>query len=181
MRSCFCVFQKRFLCFGFLHPTVNSIQYTFQQAFFALWCFCLTFKCCGVLNNFRHYFYEKAFKNPLKIIFKKLWLCILKLLPMKYLLRFLLDLIIISLFSIFTYYVLLVFHALHFYACFVNISVYILSKILIRLSNFFDTNSFVLVNVNVDDENGMHRDLVTHNNFINYKVLPAFNFDFIDS
>ena len=33
--------------------------------------------------------------------------------------------------------------------------------------------------VNVDVENAVHSDLVICNNFINYKLLPAFNFDFI--
>ena len=56
---------------------------------------------------------------------------------------------------------------------FVNISVYILTKIPIRLSNSFYTNNFV------DVENAMHNDLVTCNNLINYKVLLAFDFDFL--
>ena len=33
---------------------------------------------------------------------------------------------------------------------------------------------------NVDVENAMHSNLVTRINFINYKVVPNINFDFID-
>ena len=57
----------------------------------------------------------------------------------------------------------------------VNISVYILSEISIRLSNLFYTSNFIFVDV----ENAMRSGLVTCNNFINYKVLPALGFDFI--
>ena len=57
---------------------------------------------------------------------------------------------------------------------------YILSEIPIRLSNLFYTNRFVFLGVNVDFENTMHSDLVKCNNFINYKVLPAFDFGFIN-
>ena len=37
-----------------------------------------------------------------------------------------------------------------------------------------NTNSFILVDVSVDVENHMHS-----NNFINYKVLANFDFDFV--
>ena len=67
--------------------------------------------------------------------------------------------------------------------CFVNFSLYILSEITITLSNLFHTDSFLysfFVDVNVDVEKSMHRDLVTSNKFINYKVLPAFDLDLIE-
>ena len=51
-----------------------------------------------------------------------------------------------------------------------------LTEILIWLSNSFYTNSFIFVDINVDVENGIHSYLVICNNFINYKVLPAFDF-----
>ena len=81
---------------------------------------------------------------------------------------------IISLFLTCLYYVLSVLHAMYLYARLVNISVYILTEIPIRLSNLFYTNSFILVDV----ENAMHSNLVISNGFINHKVLPAFYFDF---
>ena len=76
------------------------------------------------------------------------------------------------------YYVLSVLHASYLYVCFVNISAYIPTEIPTRLSNLFYTNSFIfiLVDVNVDVEYAIHSDLVICNNFINYKVLPAFDF-----
>ena len=85
---------------------------------------------------------------------------------------------IISLFLTCLYYVLSVLHAMYLYARLVNISVYILTEIPIRLSNLFYTNSFILVDVNVDVGNAMHSNLVISNGFINYKVLPAFYFYF---
>ena len=72
------------------------------------------------------------------------------------------------------YYVLSVIHVSYLCVCFVNISVYISD-----LSNLFYTTNFVSVDVNIDAENSMHNDLVICNNFINYKVLSAFDFDFI--
>ena len=76
------------------------------------------------------------------------------------------------------YYVLSVLHASYLYVCFVNISAYIPTEIHTRLSNLFYTNSFIFifVDVNVDVEYAIHCDLVICNNFINYKVLPAFDF-----
>ena len=65
-------------------------------------------------------------------------------------------------------------HVSYLCVCFVNISVYISD-----LSNLFYTTNFVSVDVNIDAENSMHNDLVICNNFINYKVLSAFDFDFI--
>ena len=61
--------------------------------------------------------------------------------------------------------------------CFVNISAYIPTEIPTRLSNLFYTNSFIFifVDINVDVEYAIHSDLVICNNFINYKVLPAFD------
>ena len=61
---------------------------------------------------------------------------------------------------------------------FVNISVYIPTEIPARLSNLFYTNSFIFifVDVNIDVEHAIHSDLVICNKFINYKVLPAFDF-----
>ena len=87
--------------------------------------------------------------------------------------------LIISFFLICVYYVLPVFHASHFYVCFVNISAYILTQIATILLNLFCTNSSIFVDVNVDVEYAIHSDLVLCNNFINYKVLPAFDFHFI--
>ena len=58
-------------------------------------------------------------------------------------------------------------------------SVYILIEIPIRLSNSLYTNSFIFADVNVDVENAMYSDLVICNDFINYKVLSAFDFLFI--
>ena len=64
------------------------------------------------------------------------------------------------------------------YVCFLNISAYIPTEIPTRLSNFILTNSLILifVDVNVDVEYAIHSDLVICNNFINYKVLPVFDF-----
>ena len=75
-------------------------------------------------------------------------------------------------------YVLSVLHTSYHYVCFVNISVYIPTEIPTRLSNLVCTNSFIftVVNVIVDVEYAIHRNLVICNNFINYKVLPAFCF-----
>ena len=47
------------------------------------------------------------------------------------------------------------------------------------VSNLFYTYSFLCVDVNVDVEIAMHSNLVICNSFIKYKVLPAFDFDFI--
>ena len=66
-----------------------------------------------------------------------------------------------------------------FMSGFVNMSVYILSKILTTLQNLFYINSFIFVDVNVDLENPMHSDFIICNNFINCKVLPALDFRFI--
>ena len=57
----------------------------------------------------------------------------------------------------------------YLYVSFVNIFVYTLSEVLIRLSNLFYTYNFVFVDVNVDVENTMYSDLVICNNFINSK------------
>ena len=57
----------------------------------------------------------------------------------------------------------------YLYVCFVNIFVYTLSEVLIRLSNLFYSYNFVFVDVNVDVENTMYSDLVICNNFINSK------------
>ena len=68
-------------------------------------------------------------------------------------------------------------HASYLYVCFVNISAYIPTEIPTRLSNLAFTNSFIFtVVVIVDVEYAIHSDLVICNNFINYKVLPAFDF-----
>ena len=76
------------------------------------------------------------------------------------------------------HYVLPVLHASYLCVDFVNISASIPTEIPTRLSNLFYTNSFIFifVDVNVDVEYAIHSDLVICNNFINYKVLPAFNF-----
>ena len=95
----------------------------------------------------------------------------------KYLLRFLSYFLIISFVLICVYHVLPVLHASYLYVCFLN--VYILTEILNRLSNIFYTKSFIFVDVNVDVEIAMHSNLVLCNNFINYKMLPAFDFHFI--
>ena len=89
--------------------------------------------------------------------------------------------IIFNHFLICVYYVLSVLHTSYLYVCFVNISAYIPTEIPTRLSNLFYTNSFIFifVDVNVDVEYAIHSDLVLCNNFINYKVLPAFDFYFI--
>ena len=153
--------------------------------FFGLWCFSLISKCRYVLNNFSNYFHAKAFKIPLTVLFTNFWLCLLKLLvkvtgmSVKYLLMFLPYFLIISFFLICVYYVLSVPHASYLYVYFLNISAYILTKIPTRLSNLFYNNSFNFVDVNVDVEYATHSDLVICNNFINYKVLPAFDFHFI--
>ena len=80
------------------------------------------------------------------------------------------------------YYVLSVLHASYLYVCFVNISAYIPTEIPTRLSNLFYINSFIFIfaDVNIDVEYAIHSDLVICNNFINYKMLPAFNFHSID-
>ena len=173
--SCFYVFQTMFLTVNFLHPTENLIQCPFQQAgilFFGSWCFCIISKRSYVLNNFRNYFHAKAFQKPLTILFNNFFLCLLRLLP---------YFLIISFFLICVYYVLSVLHASYLHVCFVNISAYIPTEIPTRLSNLFYTNSFIFifVDVNVDVEYAIHSDLVLCNNFINYKVLPAFDFYFI--
>ena len=114
------------------------------------WCFCLIFKCRHVLNNFRFYFFLWKLLKSLSRLFLTNFNYLLKLLVKvtailrKHLLRFLLYFIIISLFSIFAY-VLLVFHVSYLYVCFVNISVYLLSEIPIRLSNLFCTNILFLL------------------------------------
>ena len=99
----------------------------------------------------------------------------------KYLLRFLSYFLVISFFLICVYHVLLVLHVSYLYVCFVNISANTVTEICTRLSNLFNTNSFIFifVDVNVDFEYTIHSDLVICNNFINYKVLPAFDFHFI--
>ena len=76
------------------------------------------------------------------------------------------------------YYVLSVLHASYLYVCFVNISAYVPTEIPTRLSNLFYTNSFIFifVDVNVDVEYAICSDLVICNNFISYKLLPAFDF-----
>ena len=89
---------------------------------------------------------------------------------LKYLLRFLLYFLIISFFLICVYYALSVLHASYLYVCFVNISAY---------ANLFYTNCFIFVDVKVDVENAIHSGLVISNNFINHKVLPAFEFHFM--
>ena len=170
--SSFYVFQTMFLTVNFLQPTENLIQCPFQQAgilFFGSWCFCIISKRSYVLNNFRNYFHAKAFQKPLTILFNNFFLCLLRLLP---------YFLIISFFLICVYYVLSVLHASYLYVCFVNISAYIPTEIPTRLSNLFYTNSFIFifVDVNVDVEYAIHSDLVICNNFINYKVLPAFDF-----
>ena len=73
------------------------------------------------------------------------------------------------------YYVLSVLHALYLYVCFINISACITTKIPTRLSNLFYINNFIIF-VNFDVEYAIHSDLVICNNFINYKVLTAFDF-----
>ena len=45
--------------------------------------------------------------------------------------------------------------------------------------NWFYTNSFIFVEINVDVENAMHSDLVISHNIRNYKMLTAFDFDII--
>ena len=86
--------------------------------------------------------------------------------------------LIISFFLICVYYVLSVLHALYLYVCFVSIPPCIPNEIPTRLSNFILTNSliYIFVDVSVDVEYAIHSDLVVCNNFINYKVLPAFDF-----
>ena len=124
---------------------------------------------------------------PLTILFNNFWLCLLKLLvtitvmSVKYLSRFLPYFLITSSFLWCVYCVFSVLHASYLYICFVNIFVSILTEISIRLSNLFCTNSFIFVDVNVDVKIAMHSDLVIYNNFINYKVLPAFDFHFRSS
>ena len=70
-------------------------------------------------------------------------------------------------------------HASYLYVYFKNFSVYILSEVSNRLSSLFCINSFIFVDVNIDVEIAMHRYLVICNNFMNYEVLPAFDFHFI--
>ena len=93
----------------------------------------------------------------------------------KYLLRFLSYFIIISLFSIFRYYVFSVLHVSYLHVCFVNISIYILSEIQSDRQIFFVLIVLCLLMVNA-----VHSDLVTCNNFINCKRSPVFDFLFID-
>ena len=70
---------------------------------------------------------------------------------------------------------------LHIFVYFVNISAYIPTEIPTKLSNLFYTNSFyfIFIDVNVDVKYAIYSDLVICNNFLNYKVFPAFNFHFI--
>ena len=112
---------------------------------------------------------QKTFQKPLTILFNNFFLCRLRFLPYFLIIRF---------FLICVYYALSVLHASYLYACFINISGYIPTEIPTRLSNLFYTNSFIFifVDVNVDVEYAIHSDLVICNNFINYKVLPAFDF-----
>ena len=170
--SCFCVFQTMFLTVNFLHPTENLIQCPFQQTeilFFGSWCFCIISKRSYVLNNFRNYFHAKAFQKPLTILFNNFFLCLVRFLP---------YFLIISFFLICVYYVLSVFHVSYLYVCFVNISADIPTEMPTRLSKLFHSNSFIFifVDVNVDVGCAIHSDLVICNNFLNYKVLPAFDF-----
>ena len=66
------------------------------------------------------------------------------------------------------------------FVCFVNVSANTVTETSTRLSNLFNTNSFfIFVDVNVDFEYTVHSDLVICNNFINYKLSPAFDFHFI--
>ena len=158
-----------------MQPTENLIQCPFQQAgilFFRSWCFCIISKRSYVFNTFRNYFHAKAFQIPFTIFFNNFFLCLLRLLP---------YFLIISFFLICVYYILSVLHASYRYVCFVNISAYIPTEIPTSLSNLFYTNSFIFifVDVNVDVEYAIHSDLVLCNNFINYKVFPAFDFYFI--
>ena len=174
--SYFYVFQTVFLTVNFLHPTENLIQWPFQQAgilFFGSWCFCIISKRSYVLNNFRNYFHAKSFQKPFTILFKNFFLYLLRRLP---------YFLIISFFLICVYYVLSVFHASYLHVCFARVSAYIPTEIPTRLSNLFYTNSFafIFVDVNVDVEYAIHSDLVICSNFINYKVLPAFDFHSID-
>ena len=178
--SCLYVFQTMFLTVIFLHPTENLVQCPFQQAgilFFESGCFCIISKGSYVLNDFRNYFHAKAFQKPPTILFNNFFLCLLRLLP---------YFLIISFFLICVYYVLCimvcsVLHVSHLYVCFVNIFANISTEIRARLSNLFYTNSFIFifVDVNIDIEYAIHSDLVICNNFINYKVLPTFDFHFI--
>ena len=133
---------------------------TSRVLFFGSWCFCIISKRSYVLNNFRNYFYAKAFQKPLTTLSNNLFSCLLRLLP---------YFLIISFFLICVYYVLSVLHASYLHVCFVNISAYIPTEIPTRLSNLFYTNSFIfiLVDVNVDVECAIHSDLVICNNFIN--------------
>ena len=170
--SCFYVSQTMFLTINFLHPTEHLIQWPFQQVgilFFGSWCFCIISKCSYVLNNFQNYFHAKSFQKPFTILFNNFFLCLLRHLP---------YFLIISFFLICVYYVLSVLHASYLHVCFVRVFAYIPTETLTRLSDLFYTNSFIFifVDVNIDVEYAIHSDLVICNNFINYKVLPAFDF-----
>ena len=137
-------------------------------------------------NKFRNYFYAKAFKIPLTILFNKFWLCLLKLLVkvtamyIKHILRLLPYSLIISFF--------LNMPVLCFVSASCLISLCLFCKYLCqysnwntRLSNLFYTNSFIFifVDINIEFKYAIHSDLVICNNFINYKVLPASDFHFI--
>ena len=74
-------------------------------------------------------------------------------------------------------------HASYLYVCFINISAYIPIEIPNGLfytyfKNLFYTNSFIFIfaDVNLDVKYAIYSDLVICNNFINYEVLPAFDF-----
>ena len=156
-----------FLTVNCLDSTENLIQCPFQQAgtlFFESWCFCIISKLSYVRNNFWNYFHARAFQKPLTILFNNFFLCLL---------RFPLYFLIISFFLICLYYFFQCFmHLCWFckYLClFTNWNTY-------QIVNLFYTNSFIFVDGNVDVEYAIYSDLVTCNNFLNYKVLPAFNF-----
>ena len=159
--SCFYVFQTMYLIVNFLHPT--------RILFFGSWCFCTISKRSYILDNFWNYFHAKAIQKPLMIIFNNFFLCHLRFLP--YFLN-------VGFFLICMYYVLSVVHASYLYVCFVNIPTYILTEIPTRLSNLFYGSSFIFifVDVNVDVEYPIRSDFVICNNFVNYKMLLAFDF-----
>ena len=54
-------------------------------------------------------------------------------------------------------------------------------KYLLDCQIYFILNSFIFVDVNVNVDNAIHSNLVICSNFIIYKVLSAFDFDFIES
>ena len=117
-----------------------------------------------VLKNFQNYFHAKAFQKGLSRSF---------LTTFKVSAIFL----IISFFLICVYYVLSVLHVSYLYACFVNISAYIPAEILTRSLYLFYTNSFIFIFVDFKViEYAIHSDSFICNSFINYKVLPAFDF-----